>query len=352
MRPVPIFAATVLVALPATAVAQGQQRFADLGNCSTARGEVVQNCRVGYRTFGRLNAQRDNAVLVPTWHGGRSGMMTFILGPGRWVDTTRYFAILMDKPGNGVSISPSSSRSQPGRLFPRITIADMVAAERRAVVEHLGIRRLHAVIGWSMGGMQAIEWAVRFPDAVDRIVSVAGTPKMGSYDLYWVRSMLNLIDLGTRSGVPRDTFAIHLAELWHTVATTPEHENGPSPDSALRMIAAEARQDWLEFHPEDNRLQLEAMQRFDAFGEVRRTTGAARPRMLLLFMPQDHVMSAGSFRQFARLTGADTVAFASLCGHMAPVCETAAIGEHVRRYLEDVPGASTGTERTKEASRR
>ena len=88
-----------------------------------------------------------------------------------------------------------------------------------------------------------------------------------------------------------------------------------------------------------NRLQLEAMQRFDAFGEVRRTTGAARPRMLLLFMPQDHVMSAGSFRQFARLTGADTVAFASLCGHMAPVCETAAIGEHVRRYLEDVPGS-------------
>ena len=57
--------------------------------------------------FGRLNARRDNAVLVPTWHGGRSETMTFILGPDRWVDTTRWFAILVDKPGNGVSTSPS-----------------------------------------------------------------------------------------------------------------------------------------------------------------------------------------------------------------------------------------------------
>jgi homoserine acetyltransferase len=337
MHPVSIFIAAMLVALPATTVTQGRQRFADLGICSTARAEMVQDCRVGYRTYGKLNERRDNAVLVPTWHGGRSETMSFVLGRAAWVDTTRYFTILMDKPGNGVSTSPSNSRAQPGRRFPRLTVSDMVAAEHRVVVEHLGIRRLHAVVGWSMGGMQAVEWALRFPEAVDRIVSVAGTPRMGSYDIYWVRSMLSLIDLATRAEVPRDTFAMHLAELWHTVATTPAHENALSRDSVSRMIAAEARQDWLEFHPEDNRLQLEAMQRFDALGEVRRTTAAARPKMLLLFMPDDHVTTPESFRQFARLTGADTVAFASRCGHMAPVCETMAIGEHVRRYLEGVP---------------
>jgi homoserine O-acetyltransferase len=341
MRPLHLFAAAVLTApLPATAMAQSRQQFADLGTCSTARGEVVRECRIGYRTFGRLNGRRDNAVLVPSWHGGRSETMTFILGPGGWVDTTRYFTVLVDKPGNGVSISPSNSPSQPGQRFPRLTVGDMVAAEHRAVVEHLGIRRLHAVVGWSMGGMQAIEWALRFPEAVDRIVSVAGTPLMGSYEMYWLRSTLTLIDLGTRSGLARDTLALRLAELWHTVATTPAHENTFSRDSVSRMIAAEARQDWLDFHPEDNRLQLEAVERFDALGQVRRTTAAARPRMLLLFMPDDHVTTAESFREFARLTGADTVAFASRCGHMAPVCETAAIGEHVRKYLDGAPGSS------------
>jgi len=331
MARLPLLALTVLTAMPA--VAQDGQRFADLGTCPTARGEVIRDCRIGYRTFGRLNARRDNAVLVPTWHGGRSETMTFILGPDRWVDTTRWYAILMDKPGNGVSISPSNSRWQPGRRFPRLTFADLVAAEHRVVTEHLGIRRLHAVVGWSMGGMQAIEYALRFPEAVDRIVSVAGTPRMGSYDLYWLRSMLTLIDLADRSSLPRDTLALRLADLWHTVATTPGKENALPRDSVAAMIAAEARADWIGFHPEDNWLALEAVASFDALGEVRRTGVTPRPRMLLLFMPDDHVTTAESFRQFARLTGSDTIEFPSGCGHMAPVCETAAIGEHVRGFL-------------------
>jgi homoserine O-acetyltransferase len=318
---------------PSPAVAQNGQRFAELGTCPTARGEVVRDCRIGYRTFGRLNTRRDNAVLVPTWHGGRSETMTFILGPDRWVDTTRWFAILVDKPGNGVSTSPSNSPSQAGRRFPRLTLGDMVAAEHRVVTEQLGIRRLHAVVGWSMGGMQAIEYALRFPEAVDRIVSVAGTPRMGSYDMYWIRGMTNLLDVAGRSGLPRDTLALRLAELWHTVATTPSNENALPRDSVAAMIAAEAQADWIGFHPEDNRLQLEAMSSFDAFGEVRRQGVTPRPRMLLLFMPDDHVTTAESFHEFARLTGSDTIEFPSACGHMAPVCETSAIGEHVRGYL-------------------
>jgi homoserine O-acetyltransferase len=325
--------ALLAVVSSSPAVAQSGQRFVDLGTCTTARGEVIRECRIGYRTFGRLNARRDNAVLVPTWHGGRSETMTFILGSDRWVDTTRWFAILMDAPGNGVSISPSNSRSQSGRRFPRLTFGDLVAAERRVVTEHLGIRRLHAVVGWSMGGMQAIEYALRFPEAVDRIVSVAGTPRMGSYDMYWLRSMLTLIDLADRSGLARDTLALRLAELWHTVATTPGRENELPRDSVAAMIAAEARGDWIGFHPEDNRVHLEAVASFDALGEVRRTGGAPRPRMLLLFVPDDHVTTAESFREFGRLTGSDTVEFSSECGHYAPVCETSAIGEHVRGYL-------------------
>jgi homoserine O-acetyltransferase/O-succinyltransferase len=336
-----VTAAGLSISLPAVAAGQSQQRFADLGTCATSRGEVVRECRVGYRTFGRLNERRDNAVLVPTWHGGRSETMTFILGSDRWVDTTRYFAILVDKLGNGVSTSPSNSRSQPGKRFPRLTYGDMVAAQHRLVVEHLGLRKLHAVVGWSMGGMQALEWSLRFPAAVGRVVSVAGTPRMGTYELYPIRTMLTLLDLGGRSGLPADTLALHLAELWHTIATTPAQENLLSRDSVPAMIAAEARNDWIGLHPEDNRLQLEAVTVYDALAEVRRAGAASRPHTLLLFMPEDHVNTPESFREFARITGADTVAFSSRCGHLAPVCETEAIGAHVRRYLDDERDVAT-----------
>ena len=157
---------------------------------------------------------------------------------------------------------------------------------------------------------------------------------MGTYEMYFVRSMLNLLDVAVRARLPRDTLAVQLAELWHTVATTPEQENALPRDSVGVAMAREARSDWLEFHPEDNRLQLEAVAAFDALGEVRRSADAPRSRMLLLFMPEDHVTTAESFREFARLANADTVAYASACGHMAPVCETSEIGSHLRAFLD------------------
>jgi homoserine O-acetyltransferase len=261
--------------------------------------------------------------------------MLFLLGADGWIDTTRYFAVLVDAPGNGTSISPSTSRRQPGARFPRLSLEDMAAAQHRLVTERLGIRRLHAVVGWSMGGMQAIAWAQRHPGAVDRIVSVAGTPRMGSYDLYWLRSMVTLLDLGRRAGLPHDTLAYRLAELWHTVATTPARENALPRDSTRAMLAAEARADWLWFDPEDNRLHLEAIAAFDAIAEARRGGPPGAPQMLLIFMPDDHVTTAASFREFARLTGADTVSFASPCGHLAPVCDGEAVGALVRGYLEE-----------------
>jgi homoserine O-acetyltransferase len=291
---------------------------ADLGSCATESGEVVRPCRLAYRTFGRLNARRDNAVLVPTWHGGRSESMTILLGSGSWVDTTRYHAILIDGLGFGVSSSPSTSESQPGRRFPRLTMNDMVDAQHRLVTEHLKLLRLHAVL---MG----------------RIVSVAGPPRMGTSDIYWVRSMLTLLDLAERARLPNDTLAAKLTELWHMVATTPAHENLLPRDSMDAAVAREARVDWLPFHPEDNRLQLEALSGYDAFRDLERfgwARRATRPRMLLIYMPDDHVTSAENFRRFARLADAQAVEFESPCGHLAPVCETAAIGSHVRRFLE------------------
>ena len=338
-RVVPWAAALLLLCAPVAGTAQGADAptIVDLGSCPTESGEVVRPCRIAYRSYGRLNARRDNAVLVPPWHGGRSETMTFLLGRDAWVDTTRYYAILVDGLGFGVGSSPSTSVEQPGRRFPRLSFGDMVAAQHRLVTGHLGIGRLHAVLGWSMGGMQSIAWALRYPDAVGQVVSVAGTPRMGTSEMYAIRSMITTLDLAARAGLPADTLALRLAELWHTVATTPARENALPRDSMDAVVAREAAAEWLPLHPEDNRLQLEAVGQWDAFAELERSGWAARParpRMLLVYVPEDRVTTPENFRLFAPRAGAAAVAFPSDCGHMAPVCETAALGRVVRPFLD------------------
>ena len=318
------------------APAQDTLHFAELGACPTEGGEPVQACRIGYRTFGRLNERRDNAVLVPTWHGGNSAAMRFLLGADAWIDTTRFYVILVDGLGFGVATSPSNSRTQPGRRFPRLTFADNVAAQRRLVREHLQIARLHAVVGWSMGGMQALEWGLSYPADVGRVVSVAGAPRMDVYERYFTRVLLGTLDLAERAGLPRDSLALRMAELWHMVSTTPVHENAIPLDSVDAMLSREAEGDWFAFHPEDNRIQMEAWRAFDGLARAQagRPLGIG-PRTLLLYFPDDHVTTAGSFREYARATGATAIEFGSACGHMAPVCETAAIGLRVRPFLAE-----------------
>src|SRR5688500_2177560 len=129
-------------------------RVAALGACRLASGAAVPDCRVAYRTFGRLAAARDNVVLVPTFFAGRSEDHLFMLGA--YVDTTRYHVVIADALADGHSSSPSNT---PGgdALFARLTVGDMVETQHRLLTEHLGVRHLRAVVGISMGGFAAFE---------------------------------------------------------------------------------------------------------------------------------------------------------------------------------------------------
>ncbi len=155
-------------------------------------GRSLANFRVAYQTWGELNSAKDNAVLVchalsgdqfaagshPT-NGGR-GWWDAVIGPGKALDTEKYFVICSNVLGGCMGTTGPSSPREPshknraiwGVDFPLITIADMVRAQKR-LVEHLEIERLFAVIGGSMGGMQALEWAVSYPKSVRAAVGVA-----------------------------------------------------------------------------------------------------------------------------------------------------------------------------------
>jgi homoserine O-acetyltransferase/O-succinyltransferase len=124
-------------------------------------GAVMENMKVGYVTWGRLNERRDNAVLlVPGTSGGRMFAASYI-GPGKAFDPERHFIIGADPIGGGNSSKPADGF---GPDFPRYTIRDMVRAQHHLVTEGLGLRRLLAVGGSSMGSFQGLEWGVTFPE--------------------------------------------------------------------------------------------------------------------------------------------------------------------------------------------
>jgi homoserine O-acetyltransferase/O-succinyltransferase len=155
-------------------------------------GQVLDGMTVAYRTYGMLNEQCSNAILV--CHAltgdqyaagrhpvtGRPGWWEAVVGPGRPVDTNRFFVICANVLGSCLgSTGPRSIRPETqepwGTDFPPITIRDMVRAQKR-LVEHLGIERLFAVVGGSMGGMQVLEWAATFPESVFAAVPIATAP--------------------------------------------------------------------------------------------------------------------------------------------------------------------------------
>jgi homoserine O-acetyltransferase len=142
----------------------------------------VLPARLRYATAGDRSAP---AVLLPSHYMADSTGYDWLVGPGLAVDPARHFCIATELFGNGRSSSPSNQPAPlDGPRFPMVTIRDNVAAQRRLLAD-LGVARLHAVIGFSMGAQQAFQWAVSHPDVVGRAVATAGTAK--TYGHGWVR---------------------------------------------------------------------------------------------------------------------------------------------------------------------
>ncbi len=157
-------------------------------------GLLLSPVTIAYETVGQLNEQCDNAILICHAFSGDShvagfyeddpaeenaGWWNFMVGPGKGIDTDRYFVICCNILGSCMgSTGPSSidpeSNAPYGLDFPMVTIGDMVNAQKQ-VVEHLGIRKLHSVIGGSVGGMQVLEWCIRYPEMITSAIPIATT---------------------------------------------------------------------------------------------------------------------------------------------------------------------------------
>jgi homoserine O-acetyltransferase/O-succinyltransferase len=142
------------------------------GDLPLESGQSIKDFSISYETYGTLNADKSNAILMVTAISGTHHRLDYLIGPGKALDTNRYFIITTDAIGNGLTTSPSNSTKQPGMAFPRFVIRDMVESQYRLVTGQFGITHLFAVIGASMGGMQTLQWGVSHPDMMDALVPI------------------------------------------------------------------------------------------------------------------------------------------------------------------------------------
>jgi homoserine O-acetyltransferase len=319
-------------------------KFAELGDYRLENGETILDCRIGYRTFGTLNAHKSNAVLFPTWYSGRSQNLVGLIGAGKLVDPAKYFVIAVDALGNGVSSSPSNSPRQPRMKFPNFSIRDMVDSQYRLVKDVLGVPHLLAVMGISMGGYQAFEWMVAYPDFLEYAIPILGTPLPSSYDQLWIRATADAIRAdphwnGGEYAQPPESGLHRAADICGLVGQTPSYRVRNTPPAEFEAYLEGIRKSFVRMDANNWIRQGEALLRHDIsrrFGsDMSRAAAAVKAQVLVIAALQDHEVVPGPALSFARMLGARTLELDSDCGHLAFQCEAARLSVAIAQFLSN-----------------
>ena len=251
-------ALALLLADASGSAVAAEQQMALIGNFQVAGGQL-KDCRLGYRTYGTLAPDQSNVVLFPTWAGARTVDLEKWIGPGLLVDSSKWYVVAVDALGNGVSCSPSNSRSTPARAFPGYSIRDMVRAQHKMLTLDLGIDHLHGIVGIGMGGMQGLQWAVTYQDFADRLVLIGtsaqptdqdrkrwddqlrameagGQPAIGTLDGYRQLQAIRAFDLVGSGDMA--TLALKIKARMLVIASIRDSWVEPA---SVRLLAAQAR---------------------------------------------------------------------------------------------------------------
>jgi homoserine O-acetyltransferase/O-succinyltransferase len=324
-----------------TMVACAQElQYAQLGDFKLESGEVLHDCRIGYRTFGTLNTNRSNAVLFPTWALGTTEQLQSSIGPGKLVNSADYYVIAVDALCNGVSSSPSNSKSQPRMRFPKVMIGDMVNTQHELLTKVLHLNHLKAVMGISMGGMQAFQWMVSYPDFMDKVIPIVGSPRVSPYDLVFLRAQLRAItnDPGWNGGnYTVNPARIAEAEFLALILTTPDEYNQHMTREKL-VGELEKAKSTPGFDSNDKIRQLQAIMALDVSapyaGSMERAAAATRAKAFVIVATKDRAVTPTPALDFARLVHAKVLELGSDCGHLAPGCESEKVNRAVAEFLE------------------
>ena len=162
----------------------------ELGDVILLSGKKLLNAKLAYKTYGSLNKDKSNVVLLPTFYTGTHKRNEGFFGPNRAINPEKHFIISINLFGNGLSSSPSNTPPpQDGPRFPDITLWDNVSCQHKLLTEHLNINKIALVTGWSMAGCQAYQWASQFPDMVDAILPFCASAKTSKHNFVFLEGV-------------------------------------------------------------------------------------------------------------------------------------------------------------------
>ncbi|MFF7709641.1 alpha/beta fold hydrolase [Pseudomonas sp. NPDC007930] len=160
------------------------------GNVVLQSGLTFRDLKLAYKTYGRLNPQRDNVIVYPTSYGAQHSDLEHRIQPGGALDPERYFIVIPNLFGNGLSSSPSNTPwPYTGDRYPHITCYDAVQVQKRMLAELWGIDQVALVYGYSMGAMQAYHWAALFPSAVARVAVLCGAARCAPHNSVFIQGV-------------------------------------------------------------------------------------------------------------------------------------------------------------------
>jgi homoserine O-acetyltransferase len=292
-------------------------------------GGAIRDFTLTYVTHGELNAAKDNAILVLPPLTGHCHRADYLIGAGLALDPARDFIISSDTIGNGRSTSPSNSRIQPRMAFPRFGLRDMVVAQHR-LVTHLGLRRLKAVMGISMGGMQSLQWAVSHPEMMDKVVAIVALTRTPPWSQALIEASRKAImnDPAWNGGdypAPPERGARAWADLMRTIIYTPAWFRHSFRTLEETLAFQREQETFLitEFDVNDYILQSHAYERHDigatpGVGGYEAALRAIRARTLLLVAQGDLLNPEQEVIEAARIIpDARCLTIPSMLGHRA-----------------------------------
>lgn len=324
-----------------------------LGDIRLQSGEILPGAVLSWKTHGTLAPERDNVVLYPTSYSARHPDLEWLIGPDGVLDPGRWFIVIPDMFGNGLSTSPSNNPAWPDL----VTAWDNVHAQRRLLRERWGIERLHAVYGWSMGAQQAYHWAALFPDEVERAIVNCGSARTATHNRVFLKGLMAVLEaapehLGAgRFGAEPDAALRAFGRIYAGWALSQDFYRAGLHETALGAPDLDTflRTDWEERFARRRAADLHAQLRtWDAGdisrdarygGDLARALSAIKARILLMPGATDlYFRVADNEAELPHLADAELRPIPSIWGHRAgnPATnadDTAFLKEAVRGWL-------------------
>lgn len=313
-----------------------EQHYKIIGDFITQTGDTIKDCKIGYRYFGTVNSDSSNVILYCTWFGGNSEAIGRLIRKYQFIDTTKYLIIAVDALGNGVSSSPSNYEGK----FPEISIKDMINSQYRLLTNYLNLKKVFAIVGGSMGSMQALQWAVDYPDFARKIIAYVPSPKLSSYDMLWINTQIKLIEtLRKYNSTEREikTLSDMMTALYSRTA-----------DYIAENIKPEQFEDYLNsFNKEPDKIftldnylsQIRAILSFDISkdfdNDLSKAANKIKSKLFLIISKRDMMVNPTYSLQLSDITGCRTLILDNNCGHLAVTCEIEKVRKAIADFLSD-----------------